>query len=72
MNCEYAAKTYDVPACIGRCVTYKGRAGSITEDRGNYIGVTFDDEKPGTVSNFHPRTDNLIYIPLLKEGDKIL
>jgi hypothetical protein len=54
MNCEYVKEHYGVPACIGRRVDFRGREGVITEDKGNYIGVTFDDEKPGTVSNLHP------------------
>lgn len=61
MNCGYVRETYGVPACIGRIVTYKGRKGVISEDRGNYIGVTFDDQKPGHVSNFHPKTEELVY-----------
>ncbi len=61
MNCEYVRETYGVPACIGRIVTYKGRKGVISEDRGNYIGVTLDDQKPGHVSNFHPNTEELVY-----------
>jgi hypothetical protein len=62
MNCEYVRNTYGVPACIGRKVAYKGRAGIISEDRGNYIGVTFDDEKPGKISNFHPQTEGIEYL----------
>ncbi len=61
MNCDYVRETYGVPACIGRIVTYKGRKGIISADRGNYIGVTFDDQKPGCVSNFHPNTEGLEY-----------
>ncbi len=61
MNCEYAQKNYGVPACIGRNVTYRGRSGVISEDRGHYIGVVFDDDKPGHVLNFHPKTDGLEY-----------
>jgi len=61
MTCEYARKHYGVPARVGRRITYRDRPGIISEDRGHYIGVTFDDEKPGTVSNFHPRTEGLEY-----------
>ncbi len=61
MNCEYVCETYGVPACIGRIVTFKGRKGIISADRGNYKGVTFDDQKPGCVSNFHPETEGLEY-----------
>ena len=66
MNCEYVREYYGVPACIGRIVTYKGRQGIISEDRGAYIGVTFDDQKPGTVSNFHPETEDLEYLVMGK------
>lgn len=61
MGCEYVREYYGVPACIGRQIEYNGRKGIISEDRGNYIGVTFDDQKPGTVSNFHPTTEGLTY-----------
>ena len=53
-NCEYVREYYGVPACIGRRVTIDGKPGIIVEDRGNYIGVTFDDAKPGTILNAHP------------------
>lgn len=66
MNCEYVRNFYKVPACIGRKINYKGRDGIISEDRGNYIGVTFDDEKPGTISNLHPLTDGLEYLGIGK------
>ena len=62
MSCEYAQKHYGVPACIGRRVEYKGRPGIISEDRGHHIGITFDDQKPGTVSSFHPTTEGLTYL----------
>jgi hypothetical protein len=54
MNCEYVAQYYGVPACIGRRVIAYGKPGIISEDRGNYIGVTLDSQKPGTVNNYHP------------------
>ena len=66
MNCEYVRENYGVPACIGRVVSFKGRKGIITEDRGNYIGITFDDEKPGSISNFHPQTEGLEYLGIGK------
>lgn len=53
-NCEYVAKYYGVPACIGRGVTVDGRPGVIVEDRGAYIGVNFDDDKPGNSLPCHP------------------
>ena len=53
-NCEYARDYYHVPACIGRRVMVDGKPGIIAEDRGNYIGVNFDSDKPGVISNCHP------------------
>lgn len=54
MNCEYVRKHYHVPAEIGRRVVVDGKPGIIAEDRGHYIGVNFDDNKPGVVHNVHP------------------
>ena len=62
MSCEYVKEYYNVPAEIGRRVLWKEREGIISEDRGHYIGVTFDDEKPGSVSNMHPTTEGLEYL----------
>lgn len=50
----YVRRYYGVPADFGRRVTVGGRPGIITADRGAYIGVTFDDEKPNRVSPCHP------------------
>jgi hypothetical protein len=62
MSCEYVREYYGVPACIGRRVrVYAGKEGVITEDRGHYIGVTLDTDKPGTVNNYHP-TDGVEYL----------
>ena len=66
MQCEYVQESYGEPACIGRRVIVNGKAGIIAEDRGNYIGVTFDDEKPGHVSNLHPTTEGLEYLGMGK------
>lgn len=60
MNCEYAAQYYGVPACIGRRVVAYGKPGIIAEDRGNYIGINLDCNKPGTVNNYHP-VDGIVY-----------
>lgn len=54
MAFEYVCKHYGVPACIGRRVTIDGKAGVIAEDRGHYIGVNFDSDKPGVIKNCHP------------------
>ena len=51
---EYIKRHYSVPADIGRRVIVDGRPGIIAEDRGNYIGVNFDSDKPGVISNCHP------------------
>ena len=51
---KYVREYYGVPACVGRRVVAYGKPGIIVADRGNYIGVTLDSEKPGTVSNYHP------------------
>jgi hypothetical protein len=54
MNCEYVQNYYQVPACIGRVVKVDGKSGVIAEDMGNYIGVLFDENKPGNISPCHP------------------
>lgn len=51
---EYCKKYYGVPADIGRRVLVNGEPGIIAVDRGNYIGVNFDKDKPGIISNCHP------------------
>ena len=53
-RCEYVCRHYGVPADIGRIVIVDGRSGVIAKDRGNYIGVNFDDDKPGVISCCHP------------------
>ncbi|RYD37453.1 MAG: hypothetical protein EOP85_17575 [Verrucomicrobiaceae bacterium] len=45
---------YKVPACYGRKVVIDGKPGIIVEDRGNYIGVTLDSDKPTMVRSYHP------------------
>ena len=51
---EYIKQYYGVPADIGRRVVVNGKPGIIAKDCGNYIGVNFDDDKPGVISNCHP------------------
>lgn len=58
---EYAKSYYGVPSDLGRIVTYQGRRGVIAEDRGNYVGVNFDSNKPGVISNIHPTDEHLEY-----------
>lgn len=63
MKFEYVQKTYGVPACIGRRVMVYGKPGIIVGDRGHYIGVNFDEDKPGVVKNAHP-TSNVEYLDM--------
>lgn len=53
-SCQYVKDNYGVPADIGRRVLVDGKPGIIADDRGNYIGVNFDSDKPGVISNCHP------------------
>jgi hypothetical protein len=53
-NFEYIRNYYNVPAEMGRVVSMGGRQGVIAEDQGNYIGVLFDDDKPGNILTCHP------------------
>lgn len=57
MSCEYVREYYGVPAVIGRRVVVSGRPGIIADDRGHYIGVNFDADKAGVVSNCHPTSE---------------
>ncbi len=54
-NYEYIKNYYGVPAKYGRVVEIErfGR-GIIVEDKGNYIGVLLDSDKPGYIKIFHP------------------
>lgn len=63
MNCQYVRDYYGVPACIGRRVIAYGESGIIAEDRGHYIGINLDKDKPGRVSNYHP-TDGIKYLDM--------
>ena len=54
MSCEYVRENYGVPAEIGRRVVIGGKPGVIAADRGHYIGVNFDADKPGVICNAHP------------------
>jgi hypothetical protein len=57
MNCKYVRQYYSVPARIESHVTVSGKPGIIAEDRGHYIGVNFDADKPGVIRNVHPTFD---------------
>lgn len=50
----YVRQHYGVPAERGRRVVVYGKPGVIAEDRGHYIGVNFDADKPGVIRNAHP------------------
>jgi len=65
MNCEYVREHYGVTAVIGRRVIVAGKPGIIAEDRGHYIGVNFDCDKPGIISNAHP-TWGITYLDMGK------
>ena len=51
---QYVRNTYGVPAALGCRVIVNGKPGIIAADRGQYIGVNFDADKPGTISHCHP------------------
>lgn len=51
---QYVRDHYKVPAELGRRVIVYGKPGIIVADRGNYIGVNFDADKPGVIKNAHP------------------
>ena len=53
-KCKYVCDSYNVPADIGRKVIIDGKNGIIAEDRGNYIGVNFDEDNADIVYNCHP------------------
>tara|TARA_R110002126_G_C10234945_1_gene480447 strand:- start:170 stop:457 length:288 start_codon:yes stop_codon:yes gene_type:complete len=56
---EYIKATYEVDVDLGMDINFNGDRGIVTEDKGHYIGVTFDKDKPGTISSVHP-TDDLL------------
>lgn len=56
-NFQYVRNYYNVPAAIGRRVTVSGNPGIIAADRGHYIGVNFDSDKPGVIHNCHPTSE---------------
>ena len=68
MDFEYIQTRYKVNACIGREVALRGRKGVIVEDRGNYLGVTFHDDKPEIVHTCHP-TWEMEYLGMVEIRD---
>ena len=57
MSCDYVREHYCVPAAVGRRVVVGGKPGVIAADRGHYIGVNFDADRPGVISNCHPTSE---------------
>lgn len=57
MTCQYVIENYGVPAVIGRRVIVGGKPGIIAADRGHYIGVNFDADRPGVICNAHPTSE---------------
>lgn len=51
---DYINNYYNFSARIGQRVCVDGEFGVIAEDRGHYLGVNFDSDKPGVVKNCHP------------------
>ena len=47
-------------------VVHCGKSGIIAKDKGNYIGVNFNDCKPGDITNIHSRDPGLSYLGIGK------
>ena len=58
---EYVNENYKVNASLGLDVYFNGSRGVIVEDCGHYLGVNFDSDKPGIISNVHPTDELLTY-----------
>lgn len=69
LDFEYVRNYYKVPAEFGRRVLISGKLGTIVEDRGHYIGVNMDSDKPTLVHNYHP-TDGVEYLDEIKAPRK--
>ena len=54
MELAYIKAYYGVSASINQRVTVDGKPGIIVADQGHHLGVNFDEDKPGTISNCHP------------------
>jgi len=54
MPFEWINQNYGVKAEIGLRVIVDGKPGIIAKDCGNYLGVNFDEDKPGVIRNCHP------------------
>lgn len=66
---EYVKRMYGVPACVGRIVMVGKQKGVIVCDRGHYVGVNLDCDKPGKTKNAHP-TSNIEYFGMGKVRKK--
>jgi len=66
---DYVNRTYGVNACIGRRVIVYGKSGTIIKALGHYIGVNFDESKPGKTSRCHPE-DQVTYLDEIVEPRK--
>lgn len=71
MEFEYIKAYYKVPAEIGRDVTVGGRLGTITQDKGNYIGVTFHDDLKRNCLPCHP-TSEVVYLETFTPLKKLM
>jgi len=54
---QYVRSGYGVPAEYGRRVIIGDKPGIIVADRGHYIGVNFDSDRPGVIRNAHPTSE---------------
>jgi hypothetical protein len=54
MELAYIKAYYGRSASINQRVTVDGKPGIIVADKGHYLGVNFDEDKPSTISNCHP------------------
>lgn len=66
---EYIKNYYQVPAELGRDVIVDKRNGTITADKGNYIGVTFHDNISHGAYPCHP-TSEVVYLDTFTELSK--
>ena len=55
----YIKDNYGVDIKLGMDIVFNGDRGIVTDDNGHYVGVTFDKDKPGHVSNIHPTDEAL-------------
>lgn len=62
---EYINKTYGLNVKINQRVIVDGKGGIIISDKGHYLGVNFDKDKAGVISQCHP-TWNIEYLGIGK------